>query len=235
MDESQVQPLGLRGWWNFLMLGGVIFSVATINDSTKFLNTDYHPFTYLREIIMLACTGLSYFVFTPKGVREAVNFNFHGILEVAALFIGIFLTMQVPVEILQQTGGELGLTTPEAFFWATGTLSSFLDNAPTYIVFFSTAKGMAAEELANDPSVRQHMVELIGGGYIDLHLLTGISLGAVFMGANTYIGNGPNFMVKSIAEQSGVKMPSFFGYVFRYSLPVLVPVFVLLTFLFMMK
>lgn len=229
-DETQVEPLGLAGSANFLLLAGVVFCVATLDSNKAFLGTSFVPFQYMRELCMLALAGLSYFVMTPKGVREAVNFNFGGIQEVAALFIGIFLTMQIPVEILQRTGGELGVNTPVKFFWASGMLSSFLDNAPTYIVFFSTAKGMAAEELAKDPSVMSHMVHLLDGSYIDLHFLVGISLGSVFMGANTYIGNGPNFLVKSVAEGAGVKMPSFFGYM-GYSICILIPIFIVLSLL----
>ncbi|MCH9021242.1 MAG: sodium:proton antiporter, partial [Planctomycetes bacterium] len=120
-----------------------------------------------------------------------------------------------PVEILTIKGGELGMTEPWQFFWATGLLSSVLDNAPTYVVFFETAK-----------SVDVGAVTRVAG--IPQELLVAISLGAVFMGANTYIGNGPNFMVKSIAEQHGIKMPSFFGYML-YSLVVLLPVFLVFT------
>jgi len=145
---------------------------------------------------------------------------------VACLFIGIFITMQVPVEILQLKGGELGLTKPWQFFWATGILSSFLDNAPTYVVYFSTATTL-------DPGNMSVMGVVVAGvpAHIPIPLLTAVSCGAVFMGANTYIGNGPNFMVKSIAERSGVKMPSFFGYMV-YSTLILIPVFLLMTFLF---
>ncbi|HSP99135.1 MAG TPA: sodium:proton antiporter, partial [Candidatus Dormibacteraeota bacterium] len=110
----------------------------------------------------------------------------------------------------------------------TGTLSSFLDNAPTYVVFFEAAKAMT------HAPIEGVTLELFGsGGWIRQDLLIGISLGAVFMGANTYIGNGPNFMVKSIAEQSGVKMPSFFGYMFKFSLPILIPIFLLVSMIFM--
>jgi Na+/H+ antiporter NhaD/arsenite permease-like protein len=125
--------------------------------------------------------------------------------------------MQPPLQILGMKGAELGVTTPTQFFWSSGCLSSFLDNAPTYVVFFETAKSLGGK-----PAV---------AGVAE-SLLWAISLGSVFMGANTYIGNGPNFMVKSIAEQSGVAMPSFFGYML-YSVGILVPLFVLVTFLFL--
>jgi Na+/H+ antiporter NhaD/arsenite permease-like protein len=144
--------------------------------------------------------------------------------EVAALFIGIFITMQVPLEILSARGGELGLTQPWQFFWATGGLSGLLDNAPTYAVFFQTAQALTHQP---GPGVLQ----LLDGGLVRADLLSAVSLGAVFMGAVTYIGNGPNFMVKSIAEQHGVRMPSFFGYLL-IALLVLGPAYVLVTWLF---
>ena len=138
----------------------------------------------------------------------------------AALFFGIFICMQAPLQILNARGSELGLTTPAHFFWATGSLSAVLDNAPTYVVFFETANAL-------DSTVHPKTI-------VRPDLLVGISLGAVFMGAMTYIGNGPNFMVKAIAEQSGVKMPSFFGYMFKYSIPILIPVFVIVVVLFLL-
>jgi Na+/H+ antiporter NhaD/arsenite permease-like protein len=138
---------------------------------------------------------------------------------VAALFFGIFICMQAPLQILHVKGPNLGLTTPGHFFWATGSLSSVLDNAPTYVVFFETAKSLPSEGVKTVAGVAES-------------LLVGISLGAVFMGAMTYIGNGPNFMVKAIAEKSGVRMPSFFGYMV-YSCLVLLPVLILTTLLFL--
>jgi len=183
------------------------------------INPGWTPFPFLREILMFALVGLSLLT-TPRGVREDNQFNYAAILEVAALFIGIFIAMQVPIDVLRVYGPNLGLTQPWHFFWATGSLSSFLDNAPTYVVFFETASSF---EPARLPTT-----------VIREPLLVGISLGAVFMGAMTYIGNGPNFMVKAIAEQSGIRMPSFFGYMFKYSIPLLIPVFVIITVLFLM-
>jgi Na+/H+ antiporter NhaD/arsenite permease-like protein len=126
--------------------------------------------------------------------------------------------------MLRVHGASLGLHEPWQFFWASGTLSSFLDNAPTYAVFFETANS-----LTNGPG--QGIMELAGGRFIRLDLLAAVSLGSVFMGANTYIGNGPNFMVKAIAEERGIKMPSFFGYML-YSVGILIPIFLALTFVF---
>jgi Na+/H+ antiporter NhaD/arsenite permease-like protein len=182
------------------------------------INPGWTPFPFLREVLMFVLVGLSLFS-TPRGIREDNQFNYAAILEVAALFIGIFIAMQVPIEVLKVYGNQLGLEQPWHFYWATGSLSSFLDNAPTYVVFFETASSLSAEEYP--------------GTIIPPELLMGISLGAVFMGAMTYIGNGPNFMVKAIAEQSGVRMPSFFGYMFKFSIPILIPVFVLITILFL--
>ena len=177
---------------------------------------------YAREIVQIGLVALS-LLLGSAAVRRANNFNYHAIIEVAALFFGIFICMQAPLQILNAQGSELGLHSPMHFFWATGSLSSVLDNAPTYVVFFETAKALtsASPELASDA---------IAG--VATHLLVAISLGAVFMGAMTYIGNGPNFMVKAIAEKSDVKMPSFFGYML-YSFLILLPLFFLTTWIFM--
>ncbi|MFP4378875.1 MAG: sodium:proton antiporter [Candidatus Sumerlaeia bacterium] len=227
-DEEDRQPLKLSGKVNLILLAGVILSVALFVPERPFLGTDWIlPQIYLREAVMVILALISLKV-TPRIVRRANDFNFFAIAEVACLFIGIFITMQVPMEILQIRGQELGLNEPWQFFWATGILSSFLDNAPTYMVYFSTAAnmtptGMDFLTLGINPSG-----ELIR---IPVQLLMAISCGAVFMGANTYIGNGPNFMVKSIAEQGGVKMPGFFSYML-YSGAILIPVLILVTFLF---
>ena len=165
--------------------------------------------------LILALTGLSLWQ-TPKEVHRANDFTPHPMIEVAVLFLGIFLTMIPALEMLRARGGELGVREPWQFFWATGVLSSFLDNAPTYLVFLALAQGLGlADEVVGVPHA----------------ILAAISLGAVFMGANTYIGNAPNFMVKAIAEASRVRMPSFFGYML-YSGGILLPLFALLTWLF---
>ena len=157
---------------------------------------------------------------SPSGGRrgDPPRQRLHGypITEVAVLFFGIFLTMIPALELLRLRGAELGVRQPWQFFWATGALSSFLDNAPTYLAFLALGQGLG---LAN---------EVVG---VPDAILAAISVGAVAMGANTYIGNAPNFMVKSIAEEAGVKMPSFFGYML-YSGMVLIPLFVAVTILF---
>jgi Na+/H+ antiporter NhaD/arsenite permease-like protein len=175
---------------------------------------------YLREIVQLGLVGLSLWL-GGQAVREENGFNYNAIIEVAALFIGIFICMQPALQILSEYGGQMGLSTPAQFFWATGTLSSVLDNAPTYLVFFETAKAIPASEGAT----------LVAG--VDETILIAVSLGAVFMGAMTYIGNGPNFMVRAIAEKSGVKMPSFFGYML-WSCVVLLPLLVLMVWRYVM-
>ena len=226
VDETARRPLRLSGSINFVWLIGVVFCVALVKPGEEFLGLGFKPFPFMREAMMLVFVALSLRT-TSKGIREANQFNYHAILEVAALFIGIFICMQVPIEILNGSGDYLKkvISSPTHFFWATGGLSSFLDNAPTYVVFFATGETMTPHGAAG-------ALTLADGGAINTMWLKAISLGAVFMGAMTYIGNGPNFMVKSIAEQSGVKMPSFFGYML-YSVAVLVPLFILVNIIFL--
>jgi Na+/H+ antiporter NhaD/arsenite permease-like protein len=221
-DETQVQPMRVTGIWpNAPLLVGVVLAVGLLDPSKMVPGTSWHPSMYLREIVQLLMVALS-LGFGSTLVRSANRFNFVAILEVAALFFGIFICMQPPLQILQISGPKLGLTEPWHYFWATGALSSFLDNAPTYVVFFETSRSVTLSA-ALSPTVAKTGVFL--------PYLVAISLGAVFMGANTYIGNGPNFMVKTIAESAGVKMPSFFGYMV-YSFCILVPLFVVVSLLF---
>lgn len=220
------EPVTILGLQNFFFLAGV---VAVIAASGKFRMPIGVP-----ELLM---TGLAVgaYLMTPSSNREANKFTFGPIIEVAVLFAGIFITMAPALLILNAWGkGErnvLGLTfnmsQPWQFFWATGTLSSFLDNAPTYLTFAATACGLNGVVVGDNP----YLAELLAKGPEAARLVAAISCGAVFMGANTYIGNGPNFMVKAIAEENGVKMPSFFGYML-YSIAVLIPIFVVVTFLF---
>jgi Na+/H+ antiporter NhaD/arsenite permease-like protein len=232
LDLTQRRPLRLNGAINILWLLGVVCAVAFVVPGgqlpglEKLSGLNFTVFPFMRELLMLLFVVIS-LVTTPRGVRAYNHFNYAAILEVAALFIGIFITMQVPIAFLNARGAQLGLTEPWQFFWSTGSLSSFLDNAPTYVVFFETARVLPLAEGAAG-------VPLVEGGAIAESLLVGISLGAVFLGAMTYIGNGPNFMVKSIAEQAGIPMPSFFGYMLKYSIPFLIPIFLAVTFLFLM-
>jgi Na+/H+ antiporter NhaD/arsenite permease-like protein len=201
-DFYEVRRLRIAGKESLAMLGGVLAAVA-------FLNAPW------REIAIVGLSVLSY-ARTDPDLRKANRFTFHPILEVATLFAGIFVTMLPALHILQARGAGLGVREPWQFFWATGALSSFLDNAPTYLTFLALARSL------------QLPAEVVG---VPHALLTAISLGAVFMGANTYIGNGPNFMVRAIAEERGVEMPSFGGYML-YSVGVLVPIFAIVTLVF---
>ena len=176
--------------------------------------------TSLIEVVMILLAAFLLFKTTNPEIRKKNHFTWGAIQEVAVLFIGIFITMQPALMILKSAGAELGLTHPSQMFWVTGALSSFLDNTPTYLVFLTTAGSMG----------------FVSGlttalGIVPAKMLTAISCGAVFMGAITYIGNAPNFMVKSISDENGVKMPSFFGYIV-WSLCCLVPVFLIDTLLF---
>jgi len=204
-DRLTMKPLRVAGQENLLLLGGILLAAA-------FLQAPW------RELAMVAASAGS-LLRTDPDLRRANHFSFHPILEVAAVFAGIFLTMLPALDLLRARGAELGVREPWQFFWATGALSSFLDNAPTYLTFLALAQGQGLA------------AEVVG---VPHRILVAISLGAVFMGANTYIGNGPNFMVRSIAESRGVKMPSFGGYML-YSGAVLLPVFVLVTFAFFLR
>jgi Na+/H+ antiporter NhaD/arsenite permease-like protein len=201
-DFYEVRPLRIAGKDNLALLLGVLAAVALFQA----------PW---REFAIVGLAALSY-LFTDRELRKANRFSFHPILEVAALFAGIFVTMLPALDLLRARGGELGVRAPWHFFWATGALSSFLDNAPTYLTFLALARGLGLAR------------EVVG---VPHEILAAISLGAVFMGANTYIGNGPNFMVRSIAEERGVRMPSFGGYML-YSGAVLLPIFLVVTLVF---
>lgn len=214
-DVQRHHRLRIAGWKiNAPLLLGVVFAIALLDSSKPVAGTHWHAWLYLREIVQLALVAVS-LTFGSRQARESNSFNYHAIIEVAAIFTGIFITMQPALQILKVHGPELGVRTPTHYFWATGILSSVLDNAPTYLVFFQTAQAMPSS--AN--------INTVAG--VEPITLIGISLGAVFMGAMTYIGNGPNFMVRAIAEQAGVKMPSFFGYLL-YSVIILLPVLALM-------
>ena len=175
--------------------------------------------TVIECVIILAAAFLSMKT-TPEQIRRVNHFTWGPIAEVAQLFVGIFITMQPALMILKELGPSLGLTKPWEMFWATGSLSSFLDNTPTYLVFLTTAGTLGMTE-----GIRTNV------GIIPQILLRAISCGAVFMGGVTYIGNAPNFMVKAISEENGIRMPSFFGYIL-WSLACLIPVFLLDTLVF---
>lgn len=241
-DLEDYVPIGIAGKINFLFLAGVIGAVLASKPLMALGHAIHFPF--VREVIMVAMIGLS-LKFGPSGPRASNHFNWGPIQEVAILFAGIFAAMIPALAILQARGGELGLTQPWQFFWVTGVLSSFLDNAPTYLTFMATAQGYLssvsptfAAMVASAPDAATAAAHALMSEALlpeirmdASHFLEAISCGAVMMGANSYIGNAPNFMVKSIAESSGVKMPSFFGYML-YSILVLVPCFAIVTLVF---
>ena len=200
----------------------------------------------IREIIMIAAAVLSYAT-TGRRIHERNEFNFLPLKEVAVLFAGIFATMVPALDWLELNAGLLGLTHPAHFYWGSGALSSFLDNAPTYLNFLSAAFGIHGLSVDNPLHMRAMLGTLAPADLAHLQTLhaavqtvtdqswryiQAISAGAVLFGSMTYIGNGPNFMVKSIAEQAKVKMPTFLGYMIQYSLPVLLPVFAAIWYIF---
>jgi Na+/H+ antiporter NhaD/arsenite permease-like protein len=210
---------------NLLLLAGV---VATIYSAGRGLGNAGRPWPYgVQEGLMLALAVASYFT-TSAGIHQRNRFGFGPIVEVAVLFAGIFVTMTPALLILNVRGGELGIREPWQYFWASGGLSSFLDNAPTYLTFAATACGIHGVPLYGRYLETLLALPAASGA---AETLAAISCGSVMMGANTYIGNGPNFMVKAIAEENGVRMPGFFGYML-YSCGILLPVFVVVTFIF---
>jgi Na+/H+ antiporter NhaD/arsenite permease-like protein len=210
-ERTDPAPLRLSGAGNLALLAGVVACVAFITA----------PGTWWIRDGVMTLLALASLRLTPTALRERNGFDWHPIQEVAALFAGIFAAMVPALLYLEAAAPRLGVDTPARFFWATGFLSSFLDNAPTYVAFASVACGLQA---ATHPGVTADDLGTLLASPGGEDLLRAISLGAVFMGAVTYIGNGPNFMVKAIAESSGVRMPSFFGYLAR-SAAVLIPLF----------
>jgi Na+/H+ antiporter NhaD/arsenite permease-like protein len=251
-----------QGTTNLFFLG-VILGAVFITDP---------PF--VREVIMFAAAFGSYWT-TAKSIHEANHFNFEPIWEVAILFVGIFATMMPALDWLQAHASDLGRPGPSFFYWATGTLSSCLDNAPTYLSFVSTGLGafvdpeVAAQTLAHiqthgadlsaltgehapkiqaalaalaahnpahlaarTPSFDEVQIAMLLADPLATRSLIAISIGAVFFGAATYIGNGPNFMIKTIADQKRIRTPTFLGYVFKYSVPFLLPMLALVWLLF---
>lgn len=238
--NETTEPLKVEGAFNFIfLLGviiGVIFSGMVHIGHFELLGVHMAIQNVIRDF-WIVLMGLLSLKFTTKEIREGNEFGWFPILEVAYLFAGIFMTIIPALAILK--AGEHGalaalieaVKEPWHYFWATGALSSFLDNAPTYLTFFNSALGKLGLS-------EEHIRAAFAAGDIVtkypefISYLKAISIGAVFMGANTYIGNAPNFMVKSIAEESGITMPSFFGYMIKYSIPFLVTTFIVVTFIF---
>jgi Na+/H+ antiporter NhaD/arsenite permease-like protein len=212
-DETQIRPIKIEGKLNFIWLGGVVLAVAFLNSQyIHFIhNNEYYKF--IREAVILLMAYLS-ILFTPHITRVSNNFTWEPIKEVAYLFLGIFITMVPCLLYLEMNAKNLGVESANQFYYYTGLLSSFLDNTPTAVTFHSLALGLgetAGSMVAGIPEV----------------LLRAICLGAVFFGSMTYIGNGPNFMVKAVAEENNIKMPHFFSYMYQFSLIVLLPIFIL--------
>jgi Na+/H+ antiporter NhaD/arsenite permease-like protein len=223
-DNSEVTPLSFGGKINILWLLCIIACVMFINPGYIPAMESHDAPVYLkllREIALAVVIVLSWLT-TSKATRRANNYSWAPIIEVAVLFVGIFATMTPALMFLNANAEALGLTRPWQFFYSAGLLSSFLDNAPTAVAFHTVASGLPMVE----------GVSIVAG--IQEILLKAIATGAVFFGAMTYIGNGPNFMVKAIAEQNGIKMPSFFGYMAKFSLVVLLPIYIVAQLLFFM-
>ncbi|WP_155906997.1 sodium:proton antiporter [Lunatimonas lonarensis] len=216
----------LIGSKNFLWLLVIIVSVfldPNVLDWVPAIHYDGQKFSFIREAIMLSVAYLS-FKFADKKAIQGNEFNFEPIREVAFIFIGIFGTMMPALELVGQFAKSpegAALITHNTLYWGTGLLSGFLDNAPTYLNFLAAAMASEGTEISNIQQVKAFAANQFPDSAFQL---MAISVASVFFGAMTYIGNGPNFMVKSIAEQSGIKMPSFFGYVIRYSIPILLPI-----------
>ncbi len=233
-EATKKRPFLLLGWYNIFLLTGIPLTILLSANfhlpRINLLGIERPLQEVLRDLIFVLLAGLSFYL-TPQEVREKNEFTLFPIKEVALLFFGIFIAMIPAISILQ--AGEKGvlkpliitLKDPDHYFWVTGILSAFLDNAPTYLTFLSTCLGGFYPGIPEKEAV-VHLIQE------HPKYLLAISEGAVFFGALTYIGNAPNFMVRSIAEEKGIPMPSFFGYLLKYSIPLLIPPFILLTLIF---
>jgi Na+/H+ antiporter NhaD/arsenite permease-like protein len=220
-DHTNIKPIAIKGNINFVWLLGVVCSVAFINEQfLPFIGKNEY-FKFLREILIVGFAVAS-LKSTQKTVRISNNFSWAPIVEVAFLFFGIFITMVPCIIYLELNAQTLGVTSPMQFYFTSGFLSSFLDNTPTAVTFHSLAIGLQSASAVTS--------NLVAG--IPVSLLKAISLGSVLFGSMTYIGNGPNFMVKSIAEENGIAMPHFFKYMYGFSLLFLLPTFILVYFFF---
>ena len=221
-EEDEPIKISFSGAINLFFLSAILLSVAFINPAEiPAMEAEDAPWymRFLREVVLftiLLCSVIA----TGKRVRKLNHFSWEPIIEVAILFIGIFVTMTPALLYLNENASSLGITEPMQFFFASGVLSSFLDNAPTAVAFHTVAKGLPIAE--GTPLMAD----------VPIPMLTAIALGSVLFGAMTYIGNGPNFMVKAVAENEGVRMPSFFGYIFKFSLIILLPTYILMALVF---
>jgi len=232
LSESEKEPIRIEGLHNLIFIGMIIvgviangllpkeFAFFADNAGIPVYDEIVFPYATIVEIIIILVAAFLSLKTTKESIHELNGFSHAPIIEVATLFLGIFITMIPALIFLKVHGAQLGIHDPWQLFWATGFLSSFLDNTPTYLVFLQTA-GAIGSTTGIHTSV----------GTVSQIMLEAISAGAVFMGANTYIGNAPNFMVKSIAEENGIKMPSFFGYM-GWSIAILIPTFIIDTVVF---
>ena len=221
-EEDEPIRISFSGAVNLFYLSGILLAVAFINPhEIPAMAKEDAPWymRFLREIVLMIILLLSV-ASTRRRIRKSNHFSWEPIMEVAILFIGIFVTMTPALLFLNENASSLGITDPSQFFYASGALSSFLDNAPTAVAFHTVAAALPTAEGAT----------LMAG--VSEPLLTAIALGSVLFGAITYIGNGPNFMVKAVAENDGVRMPSFFGYIFKFSLIILLPTYILMAIVF---
>jgi Na+/H+ antiporter NhaD/arsenite permease-like protein len=224
-DVADYVPLGLEGKINLLFLAGV---VATVVASGLLAGAaEAIHFAFLREVIIIVLLLLSLKI-GPHTPREHNGFSWHPIREVAILFAGIFAAIAPVLAILQARGGDLGLTQPWEYLWASGGLSSVLDNTPAYLAFTAAAQGYLGVD-STGGLMATRVLPAVGNSPAEF--LAAISCGTVFMGALTYVGNAPNFMVRSIAERSGIDMPHFFHFT-AWAAAVLLPVFALVTVVF---
>jgi Na+/H+ antiporter NhaD/arsenite permease-like protein len=232
--DAEFEPLGIEGSYNFIFLSGIITAVlfsGIIKLGEINIFGIYQTIENIIKDFILILMGILSLTLTRKEVRRSNDFSWAPIQEVAYLFAGIFITIIPALAILK--AGEHGalvwliksVNTPAHYFWVSGSLSSFLDNAPAYLTFFNSMLGKFYPGMPESQAVALLIEEKIP-------YLAAISAGSVFMGANSYIGNAPNFMIKSIAEEAGVKMPGFFGFIFKYSIPFLVVLFIIITFIF---
>lgn len=221
-DRTSVQPISIKGKMNFVFLLGVVLSVAFLNEQfiPGIKGNQYYSFIREATIALFAILSITT---TSKKLRfEDNKFTWSPIIEVAYLFLGIFVTMIPALIYLKENAQSIGVNQPWQFYYASGALSSFLDNAPTAVSFHNLALGMVSS--FGDSKLVASIPEV---------LLQAICLGSVMFGAMSYIGNGPNFMVKAIAEENGIKMPSFFAYIYKFSLIVLLPVYILTQLIFL--
>ncbi len=218
-DMTNIRPIKVQGNLNFIWLLGVVLAVAFLNEQYLPFIRENHYFKFIREAVIMGMGALS-LLFTTNLLRVSNNFTWEPIKEVAYLFLGIFVTMVPCLLFLESNAKTLGVASVNQFYYYTGALSSFLDNTPTAVTFHSLAMGLGI-----------NTGTLVAG--IPEEILKAISVSAVFFGSMTYIGNGPNFMVKAVAEENNIKMPDFFAYIYKFSLLVLLPIFIIVQLLLM--